>query len=381
MSLRTADEHDTAPLPERYWRQQAHLVAPAGGDRAEKALTRGTSSAARLLAEVDISEDALAERLGVVPDLVARALAEPSPSPVVVLDGEDGVAPTAEARLAAAEAAGAVMRQTPAAEGQLRFFRPVGARDPHAEQAVAGFLQALGDGACDGLVLPKVESPEEVVWAADLLDRHEAASPPQRSPMRLGVMVESAKGQLSLGDTLSVRKDRLCCVIVGFVDYAADLGLMGELDDHPQVDALRQWVTAHTTLAGIPAIDGMTLAFPVADHSWPREKRRGFILDRIALVFQQARAAMHGGMRGKWVGHPLQLLAVLLAFADAYSPERIEEALAEAGLYTEAASGGRGVDLIGTAMSDAATDARVRRYLQDARLMGYLEAAGPGAAP
>jgi citrate lyase beta subunit len=327
------------------------------------------------LAEVDISGAALAERLGVAPELVARALAEPAPAPVVVLDGEDGVAPTAEARLAAARAAGVAMRQTPAPDGQLRFFRPVDARDPHAEQVVTGFLESLGDGACDGLILPKVQDAGEVAWVAELLDRREAESSRPGAPMRIGVMVESAKGQLVLRDTLATRKDRLCCVIVGSVDYAADLGLLGGLDDHPYVAALRQWVTVRAAEAGIPAIDGMTLAFPVANRSWPDDKRRGFVLDRIALVFEQARAAIDSGMRGKWVGHPLQLLAVLLAFADTYAPERIRQAVTESGLYTDAASAGRGVDLIGAAMSDAATDARVRRYLLDARRMGYLDAA------
>ena len=65
---------------------------------------------------------------------------------------------------------------------------------------------------------------------------------------------------------------------------------------------------------GVPAIDGMTLAYPVADRALSAAANRERFLERMALVYADAVRSQSMGMSGKWVGHPAQLFAVLLAY-------------------------------------------------------------------
>ena len=359
-----------ASLPMRYWRQQAHLVAPAVRDLPSKALGRGTEPAIRHLSAAGIDAHEFAECLGISSSVVTRAWEDPPYAPTVVLDGEDGVIGTEQGLIAAARSAGTAFRTHPRRQHQLRFFRPVNPRHPLAASQWATFFEAMGDGECDGLIIPKVENRAEVEWAGAVLDEVETHLKVGQ-PLRLGMMVESAKGAITLHESVEARPDRICCVIVGAVDYAADVGVLGSLGGNQQIAHLRHTVIEQAASAAIPAIDGMTLEFPVADAAWSQARRHDFVLDRAALVYQEARSGIDLGMRGKWVGHPIQLLAVLLAFAEAFSSDRITAALREAGDFADEVARGTGASIIGGRMGDAATDARVSRYVMDARRMGY----------
>ena len=59
-------------------------------------------------------------------------------------------------------------------------------------------------------------------------------------------------------------------------------------------------------------------------------------LDRMRLVFDDAVRARETGMLGKWVGHPAQLFAVLLAADVALSDEAIEHEAAKLDAYATA---------------------------------------------
>jgi citrate lyase beta subunit len=81
-------------------------------------------------------------------------------------------------------------------------------------------------------------------------------------------------------------------------------------------------------------------------------------------------------MLGKWVGHPAQLFAVLLAFESAFSAEVLEaEAEKLASYHAAVHEEGRGATMIAGVMSDRATDRHARVVLRQATALGRFDAA------
>jgi hypothetical protein len=125
--------------------------------------------------------------------------------------------------------------------------------------------------------------------------------------------------------------------------------------------------------AGVPAIDGMTLAFPVPDTGADPDESRWRFLARMKLAFDDARKARTFGMSGKWVGHPAQLFAVLLAFEQA-TPDATIEADADAiESYRLSNLAGVGASIVDGAMSDRATDRGARGRLRKATALGRFD--------
>jgi len=116
-------------LPLRYWRQAAHLTTPAAdATMARKAVEGGTAPVARMLERLGLTAADLAETLELPTDLVEARLATPSRAPLVMLDGEDAIAPgDAVAQRALAVAADTFADAdwgTATATPSLRFYRP-----------------------------------------------------------------------------------------------------------------------------------------------------------------------------------------------------------------------------------------------------------------
>ena len=85
-------------------------------------------------------------------------------------------------------------------------------------------------------------------------------------------------------------------------------------NDHPLASWARAEIIAVAGAVGVPAIEGMTLDYPVSDPSLDAATNRTRWLDRMRLVYDDTVRARELGMLGKWVGHPAQLFAVLLAY-------------------------------------------------------------------
>ena len=104
---------------------------------------------------------------------------------------------------------------------------------------------------------------------------------------------------------------RLCGLIFGLVDYSADLGLSTLSYYHPVAEWARAEIVNAAGAAGVPAIDAMTVDYPVADPALDADANRTRFLDRMELAYRDAVHAREAGMAGKWVGHPAQLFASL----------------------------------------------------------------------
>ena len=378
-----------AQLPLRYWRQQAHFTTPAANEAtARKAVESGTGPMGRLLARFEVSAELLAERLELPATTVSAALAQPRRAPLVMLDGEDAQALRADVAERGREAAVRVLREADwgGADGPptLRFYRPSGLNLPTAAEDLVTVLYNTGH-ACDpgaypldGIVFPKIEHPEEVDWVLATLDDVEAALHLEPGRIRLAVLVESAWCVAQLSAIVRRAIPRLCALILGLADYAADLGLPAITNRHAVADWARAAVVTAAGAAGVPAIDGMTLAYPVADPHLDRAANRERFLARVEQVYRDALHAREMGMAGKWVGHPAQLFAVLLAFDAMDEADDLERAAQQVAGYTDAVQDqARGATIIEGLMADRATDRHARVRLRRAVAMGHFD---PGRA-
>jgi citrate lyase beta subunit len=364
-------------LPFRYLRQQSHLTAPANDlSLAEKAITSAPGVAARLLKRYGITELDLAQRLGVSADDVRTALE--TATPLVLLDLEDGVPPplVKEAR------ANAVRLFREADWGpSLRFFRPASLAEERCAEDITEVLMRSAEGIppdrypVDGLVFPKVRHAHEVTWLYGLLRdiEHELNLPDGR--IRVIYQLETGWGLQNLANLALVGRDRLAGMVLGTVDLAADVLLPDVRFRHPICEWARHNIVTVAGAVGVPAIDGMTLDFPVGLPDLSAEDNRELVLSRMHENFVDATHSIEMGMAGRWVGHPLQLIATLLAFRAYFSADSLSadigvmEAFSEA-LSTEkgAVAGARGELL------DIGTDRHVRSKLRRATAWGLLPA-------
>jgi citrate lyase beta subunit len=370
-------------LPLRYLVQTAHFTTPLSDPAvARKAVDRGTASVARMLERLELAPKDLADRLGVRADRVAAILVVSPRAPLVILDAEDSIAPAQ----AAADAAGAIAADvlveadwSAGAVPTLRAFRPPALADGGVDRVLVPLLRQLSERTghdpaafpLDIVVIPKIQHPEEVAYIHDVLDDAERDLGLSHGRIRVAYLIESGWAVEQLPAIAARAADRLAALILGLADLSADLGLPEIESNHPVAAMARTRIVSVAGAVGVPAIDGMTLRYPVVDPELDADANRERFLKRMRLVFDEAVAARDLGMSGKWVGHPAQLLAVLLAFDD--TAEDLEAEAAKLETYTATQAHGRGVAMIDGVMSDRATDRHARTRLRIATAHGRFD--------
>jgi citrate lyase subunit beta/citryl-CoA lyase len=383
-SVRTDLAPRRAQLPLRYWRQQAHFTTPADATIARKAVEGGTSPMGRILHRFGIGPMGLADRLGIDVALVEQLLAEPRRAPLVMLDAKDALAFTDEAAELGRRGAADVLSTADwsgSGPRSLRFYRPPGLNLETTARDLYGLLWALADRSSDGsipldgIVFPKVEHPEEVDLVHGMLTEAERALGLPVGRIRVAYLVESGWAVAQLPEIARRAADRLCAIVFGLADFSADLGLPSISNDHPVADWARATIVDVAGAVGVPAIDGMTLDYPVADPALDVMSNRTRFLERMALVYHDAVRARDFGMLGKWVGHPAQLFGVLLAYETGVQAAALEVEVAKLSAYDEAVNErGKGATIIGGVMSDRATDRHARTVLRQATALGRFDA-------
>lgn len=371
-----------AHLGIRFWRQSAHLTTPASQPEvARKAVEGVTGAVERALERHRLTPATLADALDLPREVVAGLLETGFRPPVVVLDAEDAIAPGADVAARATTVAADVLTHAdwgPAGAGTLRFFRPPGLALEGSVRDLLSLLWTLREVSpdtflLDGIVMPKVDHPEEVDLVNELLSRAEADLHIPIGSVRVSYLVESGSALARLPEIALRAAPRLASLIFGLADYSADLGLPSIAGDHPLALLARAEIIAVAGAVGVPAIDAMTLEFPVADPSRDAVANRQLWLDRMRLVYDDAVRARDLGMNGKWVGHPAQLFAVLLAFEGGMTHEILEREAAKLEAYDAAVAAEIGVTMIAGEMTDRATDRHARALLHRATAQGRFD--------
>lgn len=204
----------------------------------------------------------------------------------VVLDLEDAVAPAdkAEARQRARDVV---------ASGVLAG-REVAVRvnGLHHEDGLLD-LEAIAPAGPDALVLPKVESPDDVAQVCALLDQADV-----RRGMALWAMIETPLGVINVNDIAALgAKRRLGALLFGINDLAAAMRMPSETSRAALSGVLTQMVLAARAY-GVSPIDSVFNAHTDVD---------GFV--------HEARQARAMGFDGKSLIHPAQIEPCHAAFA------------------------------------------------------------------
>jgi citrate lyase subunit beta/citryl-CoA lyase len=254
----------------------------------------------------------------------------------------------------------------------LCFFRPSGITDPRCTDDLKTVL--LGAGAdIDGVVFPKVRHVHDVQWLDGVLSAIEKEAGLEANRIRVLYLVETGWGVLNLPELATACLERLAGIILGTVDLAADLMLPEVRFRHPISEWARMMMVTVAGATGVPAIDGMTIDFPVGRADLDAAQNRVHILDRMRDNFQDALHSIDTGMSGRWVGHPLQLVATLLAFRAAFAQTSIDKNVAELEEFARAMSMQQGAVAGATGqLLDVGTDRHVRQMLRRATAWGLL---------
>lgn len=376
--LDESDRFHAPGLPLKFLRQQAHFTTPASSyDMALKAVEKGSSAAARILEKFHISLAELSETIEVpVSALEAELGAEPH-SPFVMIDSEDAQALREDVILRGRENAIKIFREAKWGP-TLRFYRPSGLRLDFCLDDLVTVLTQAGQELppeaypIDGIVWPKAEQPEEISFVCEILEGIEERVGLEKNQIKLEFLVESGWAVAQLPLLVKACTPRLAGIIFGIADYSADIGLPTIHNDHPVCDWARAAIVNMAGTVGVPAIDNMTVDYPVADSRLSDGENHLFILKRIKQVFDDARHGEQLGMDGKWVGHPLQLFAVRLAYRMALPEDEIIAETDKILSYAQAVADEKGATIIEGVMSDRATDRHARNKLRKAIALGVL---------
>jgi citrate lyase subunit beta/citryl-CoA lyase len=206
----------------------------------------------------------------------------------VIVDLEDAVA--AEDKEEARKLALTVLRRGPL--GRTTALRVNARSTPWWEND----LRAAAEARPDVVVVPKVESPEDVAAAGDLLP----------AGIGLEAQIETARGLVE-AERIAAAGGALEALVFGPADLAASLGVPVLTIGAGSSDYALARVVSAARSEGLQALDG--------PHA-----RLG---DDLGLVLSARRALEHG-YDGKWVIHPSQLEPVNRIFTP--SPADVERA-------------------------------------------------------
>jgi citrate lyase beta subunit len=197
----------------------------------------------------------------------------------------------------------------------------------------------------DGIVIPKIESADQIQWAAERIEAAELAGGWTLNSLRIIVDVETAKGLLNLKEIAA--HPRLDALIFGGEDFAVSIGAT-RTPEALELFYARSAVVAHAKAFGLGAIDMVTIDF--------RD---------LGKVRREAAFGAQLGYTGKQVIHPAQ---------EAFTPG--DEAVAKAKHLVEAFEAhqeeGRGAFALEGEMIDMPLVKAARGVLERARAAGKI---------
>ena len=272
---------------------------------------------------------------------------------VIILDLEDGVAPSAKAAARAA----LPVALTQLHQGGATVFVRV---NNEAALLAADVSAAVAAGA-DGIVLPKVESPRQLEQLDATLARDEHFAGRPQQGVRLLVLIETPEGVVQAA-SIARASTRLVAMCFGAEDFSTAMG----------IDPLQEgmsWPAQAVAVAAVAAgIHPLGLAGTVGDFSNPLAYR------------ELAVHAKRIGMRGAVCIHPAQVQVLNEVFGGT-----VEEAAAATRLLAAFDAGiaqGKGAIALDGKMIDVPIATRARLFLQrrNARLARGSTATAQGRA-
>jgi citrate lyase subunit beta/citryl-CoA lyase len=263
----------------------------------------------------------------------------------IMLDIEDGVAPNEKDN--ARQLIGKALGRPKEPNSPARFVRinAIG----HARMDAD--LDAVVRPGLEGLVLPKVETPEEVMKVDAILTQRERQRRMPAGVLKLLVAIESPRGLLN-APVIAGRSPRVCGLMFGAEDFGRELGLptFREGEARDMLYARSALVVAAAS-AHVQAVDGV----------WVDLK------DTEGLT-NFARQSRRIGFSAMSSIHPSQIDPINQMFSP--TPEEIDYAEKVVQAFEEANARGDGSIAFGGQLIDRPIVERARRALEMAKSLG-----------
>ncbi|MCI0550560.1 MAG: CoA ester lyase [Anaerolineae bacterium] len=204
----------------------------------------------------------------------------------------------------------------------------------------------------DSIVVPKIETADQVKWVSEHIESYELSSNLSIGAIRLLIGVETAKGILNLKEIAEADK-RLEAIIFGAEDYAASVGATRTKEATEVLYARSALVTA-CAANDLQAIDMVYIDF--------RD------LEGLRVEAEQGAGL---GFSGKQVIHPNQVVPVQEAFTP--SDEAIEYAKRVVESFEASQKEGKGAYALDGKMIDMPLLKNAQKVLDRARAAGKEE--------
>lgn len=210
-------------------------------------------------------------------------------------------------------------------------------------------LAAALDAEPDTIVVPKIESAEQVRWVSERIESYELENNRNIGSIRLLAGVETAKGILNLKEITEVDK-RLDAVIFGGEDFAASIGAV-RTKTATELLYARQTVITACAANGLQAIDIVFIDFKDPDGlRIEAEEGAGF------------------GFSGKQIIHPNQVSVVQEAFTPSASAIEYAKRIVES--FESSQKEGKGAYALDGKMIDMPLLKNAQKVLDRARAAG-----------
>jgi len=215
----------------------------------------------------------------------------------VVLDLEDSVAPGN--RAAARQKVRAFLDARPVAARKMQLWVRINAFDDSALIDLA----AIVGGEPDGVVLPKIDGPDDVEKLSHMLDALEVREGVSPGRIRIcAVATETPAAVLRLPELAKARLPRLAALNWGAEDLSAAIGASTNVDASGQWALTYRWVRSAVLLAakaaGVQALETVYVNYRDTDG-----------------LRAACRAAAQEGFTGRAAIHPDQVAPINEAFA------------------------------------------------------------------
>ena len=266
----------------------------------------------------------------------------------IMLDIEDGVAPNEKdtARRNIAESLG--RDKTPGSPARYVRINAIG----HARMDAD--LEAVVRPGLEGLVCPKVDTPEEVRKVDALLNGKEPKNKLNQGSVKLLIAVESPKGLLNAAAIASA-SSRIVGIIFGAEDFGREIGLPavreGEARD---LIYARSSIVIAAAAAHVQAVDGVWVDLNDSDG--------------LRAFAKQSRRL---GFSGMSCIHPSQIEAINATFSP--TAEEIDYCRKVLQAFEAANARGDGSIALGGQLIDRPIVERARRTMEMAKSLGMLD--------
>ena len=203
----------------------------------------------------------------------------------------------------------------------------------------------------DSIVVPKIESAEQVKWISEKIESYELSNKFNLGSIRLLIGVETAKGILNLKEIASADK-RLEAIIFGGEDFAASIGAVRTKSANELIYA-RQAVVTACAANDLQAIDIVFIDFKDSEGLRAEaEQGAGF------------------GFSGKQIIHPNQVQVTQEAFTPSASAIAYAKRIIES--FETSQKEGKGAYVLDGKMIDMPLLKNAQKVLERARAAGKL---------